>query len=255
MNGARAAAAGQPVAISPGTRNRLLGLMLAEDRAALEARAKPVTFKAGQAFFEPGQMIETVHFIEEGVVSGIILLQNGASVEAMIVGREGVVGALAYAGPVLAFGRAVGQIPGKALSVESAVLRDLVAERPHLRSLLERYSLKMQIDLAQSLACNALHRLEQRLSKWLLRCHDRVDGDTLVVTQEALAQMLASQRTTVSEMASTFQRQGLIGCRRGKIDVKRREQLERLTCECYATVVEREREFDIAVRSRADRPG
>ena len=95
------------------------------------------------------------------------------------------------------------------------------------------YASGLQAELEQSGACNALHRAEQRFAKWLLRCHDRIDGDTLHLTQEYLGSMLGSQRTTVNEAAQTLQKAGAIVYSRGKITIVDRAALERVACECY----------------------
>jgi CRP-like cAMP-binding protein len=106
-------------------------------------------------------------------------------------------------------------------------------ERPGLRAAVADYVIAVQNELEQSAACNALHRSDQRFAKWLLRCHDRVEGDTLQLTQEYLASMLGSQRTTVNEAAQSLQKAGAITYSRGRVTITDRATLERVACECY----------------------
>jgi CRP-like cAMP-binding protein len=89
---------------------------------------------------------------------------------------------------------------------------------------------------AQSVACNALHSVEQRFCRWLLSCHDRIDLDTVSLTQEFLADMLGVQRTTVTAVARSLQAKGMIRYRRGIVDILDRPGLEAISCECYDAV-------------------
>ena len=116
-------------------------------------------------------------------------------------------------------------------------LRALMDERPGIREPLRAYALGLVSELEQSIACNALHRADQRFAKWLLRCHDRSDGGVIPLTQESLAAMLGSQRTTVNEAAQHLQRLGALSYSRGRVTVQDRRVLERAACECYANPV------------------
>ncbi|WP_420479013.1 Crp/Fnr family transcriptional regulator [Brevundimonas sp. FT23028] len=217
--------------ISPG--NRLIEALDEADREAVLALAFPVEFAQGQIFHEPGDPVDHVYFIEHGVVSAVAVLQDGRTVETVMVGFEGVAGATAAATPQIATTRNVAQMAGGARRIEAARLRALAASRPAIRAVLAAYIAALQAELEQSAACNALHRAEQRLAKWLLRCHDRVDGAAFNLTQEYMASMLGSQRTTVNEAAQSLQKSGAITYSRGRITVLDRAALERAACECY----------------------
>jgi len=213
--------------------NRLIREMESDDREALLAIATPVEFSQGHVFNEPGDQIEHLHFIDSGICSAIAVLEDGRTVETVMVGREGVIGAIASIVPHASSTRSVAQVDGSAHRVEAARFRALAAQRSGVRETAARFMADLQGELEQSTACNALHRAEQRFAKWLLRCHDRVDGDTLNLTQEYLASMLGSQRTTVNEAAQGLQKAGAIAYSRGRITVLDRAALERVTCECY----------------------
>lgn len=215
-------------------RNLLIDSLPAEDRRALMDVARPFDFTLGHIFCDHGDVAATVDFIDRGVVSAVFAMKDGRSVEAYMVGREGATNPMAVEVAGICSARLVAQIAGSARRVEVAKLRTLAAERPAIRDALVGYAGRLLGELEQSTACNALHRAEQRFAKWLLRCHDRVDGDVLRLTQEFLANMLGAQRTTVNEAAQHLQKAGAIRYMRGSIQMKDRDALERASCECYA---------------------
>jgi CRP-like cAMP-binding protein len=224
--------------LTPG--NGLLQQLTAGDRAALEAHLTPANLKAGQVLNEPGTEITHLHFVTEGAVSGVVVLDSGMTIEALFIGREGAVGSMASASPYRSFGRTVVQVAGSGLRMDVRSFRALALERPAVAMVMDRYKSHLHADLAQSVACNAVHRVGPRLAKWLLRCHDRVQGDVLPLTQELMGQMIGSQRTTVTEQAGDLQRAGLIRYHRGQLELLDRAGLERAACECYAAVRARE---------------
>ena len=213
--------------------NHLIDSLPPDDRAALLEAARPFDFPLGHVFCEQGDPAAFADFIEQGVVSAVFTMQDGRSVESFMVGREGVTQAMAYESPAPSAARLVAQIAGAGRRLDVARLKALAAERPAIREALAAYVSRRLNELEQSTACNALHMAEQRFAKWLLRCHDRVDGDTLRLTQEFLASMLGAQRTTVNEAAQHLQRLGAIRYMRGTIHVLDRNALERAACECY----------------------
>ena len=213
--------------------NLLIRELDSDNREALLAIATPTEFAPGHVFSEPDDLIEHLHFIDSGFCSSVAVLEDGRTVETLMVGREGVLGVIASATPQRAHTRAVAQVAVSALRVEALRFRALAAQRPAIRDVVADYMARLQGELEQSSACNALHHAGQRFAKWLLRCHDRVDGDTLSLTQEYLASMLGSQRTTVNEAAQGLQKAGAIAYSRGHITVLDRAALERAACECY----------------------
>ena len=193
----------------------------------------PFDFEVGHVFCESGDSVSHVHFVDVGIISAVAVMTDGRTVETYMVGREGVTHATASSAPVHTFSRLAAQAAGTARRIEAGRLRLLSSERHGMRGILTAYAAGLQAELEQSGACNALHRAEQRFAKWLLRCHDRVDGDTLHLTQEYLASMLGSQRTTVNEAAQTLQKAGAITYSRGRVTITDRAALERAACECY----------------------
>ncbi len=214
--------------------NILIDGLRVDDRDLLLAVATDFDFQLGHVFMEPADVVENIYFVDEGIVSAVALLTDGRSVEAYMVGREGFIGSTAWLVPATTAVRYVAQAAGKARRVEARRVRDLVARSETLRIVMARYDAALQRELEQSTACNAVHTSEQRFAKWLLRAYDRAADDVLHMTQEFLATMLGSQRTTVNEAAQNLTRKGAIIYSRGRVTMVDRQSLEASACECYA---------------------
>lgn len=213
--------------------NRLIARLEPDDREALLQHCTRIEFPQGYVFFEPGDEIEHVHFIDSGIASSVAVLEDGRTVETVMIGTEGLTGSAAAFVPHRAFTRNTAQVDGSSRRIDAARLRQLCAARSGIREAVAAFAADLQGELEQSSACNALHRAEQRFAKWLLRSHDRVQADVINLTQEYLASMLGSQRTTVNEAAQGLQKAGAIAYSRGRIRVLDRAALERVACECY----------------------
>lgn len=214
--------------------NNLIEKLSPEDRVALISASSPFDFKVGHIFLEAGDAVDYVYFVTSGIISAVAAMEDGRTVEVFMVGREGVTHPAATGTDTInTYSRHAAQADGQSRRIEVSKLRELSNTRPGLRQVVADYASGLQAELEQSGACNALHRADQRFAKWLLRCHDRIDGDTLNLTQEYLGSMLGSQRTTVNEAAQTLQRAGAINYSRGKITIRDRSALERIACECY----------------------
>ena len=217
-------------------RNAVLESMPSGVRAALEPELKAVEFGHGHVFYKRGDLIETIHFPVDGVISVVTELTDGTSVETATVGRDGAVGLASALAPVKAHGLTIGQAPGMVLSAPTENLRRLAAESAPLRQLCVCYGDVLLAQAQQSVACNVLHDVEERFCRWLLMCDDRVVGGRVDLTQEFLAMMLGVQRTTISQVAGGLQAAGLIRYSRGRIDILDRAGLMLRGCECYETV-------------------
>ncbi len=213
--------------------NILIDGLSLEDRELLIAVATDFDFQLGHVFMEPADVVDHIYFVDEGIVSAVALMKDGRSVEAYMVGREGFIGSTAWQIPSTTAVRYVAQMAGKARKVDAKRVRELVTKSQGLRVSLATYHAALQRELEQSTACNAIHTSEQRFSKWLLRAHDRASDGVLQMTQEFLANMLGSQRTTVNEAAQNLTRKGAIAYSRGRVLVKDRHALELAACECY----------------------
>ena len=185
---------------------------------------------------DQGEKIDHVYFPNDGMVSLVVLVPDGRSVEVGIAGREGVIGTPIAVGLSRGPYRAISQIPGNATRISREALEETLPNAPALQLKFGRYILMQGLQMAQIAACNRLHELDQRLARWLLMCQDRVDSEVLPLTHEFLAQMLGSGRPSVSLTAAALEQAGLIENLRGKVRILNRKSLEAAACECYAVV-------------------
>jgi CRP-like cAMP-binding protein len=217
-------------------RNYVLLSMTDADRVALEPHFQRVDLASGAVLHEPGYPVEWVHFPNTAVASVVTVMADGRTVESDTVGYESVVGALSVLGSTIAVSRTFIQIPGTAVRVSGARIRQRAEVSSSLRQLLIRHANANLAQAHQSVACNALHALTQRLCRWLLMSQDRTAEDRIRLTQQYLATMLGVQRTTVTEALQDLTISGLIQQERGAIVIVDRPRIEALACECYDVV-------------------
>ena len=217
-------------------RNRLLAALPREVLERWLVHLEPEEMRLGDTVHEPGRPMPHAHFPTTAVVSLLHVMQEGASAEIAIVGRDGVVGMSPFAGDASTSTHGVVQGGGLAYRLPQAVLRDELARGGAAAELLLRFTQALLCQVTQTAACNRHHHIEQQLCRWLLLSLDRIDGDELVMTQELISHMLGVRREGVTQAALSLQRQGVIQYSRGHIVVPDRTLLEARTCECYATV-------------------
>ncbi|TYL71084.1 Crp/Fnr family transcriptional regulator [Bradyrhizobium cytisi] len=216
--------------------NLLLASLSPSDLAALQPHLKLGRFEQDQVLFEAGDTIDATYFPTSAVVSIVVTLSSGQVVEAAMVGRDGVVGASAALDGRMALSRGVIQLSGEAMVCSLAGLRGAAMQSQPLLSLLIRHEQTLYSQAQQSTACMAAHHVNARLCRWLLRSRDLSQSDTLLFTQEFLAEMLGVHRTSVTVVAHTLQEAGIIKYTRGKIQITNLEGLRDAACECYETV-------------------
>jgi len=214
------------------------------DLEQFATKLHPVPLELGDILYEPEQRIEHVYFPTSGVISLLAAFQDGSTVEAGLLGREGMLGTSVVLGAETTPHQALVQANGHALRMTA---RDLRAELQNdglmLDSLL-RYTHALFTQVAQTAACNRAHTLEQRLARWLLLTHDRVQQNEFAMTQDFLSRMLGVRRAGVSVAANTLREMRAIDYIRGAVIVLDRRALERASCECYRAVrVEYDRLF------------
>jgi CRP-like cAMP-binding protein len=216
--------------------NILLSLLSTSDLKRLEPYLKPTHFEQHHVLFEADEQIRHVYFPTGGVVSLVVTLSTGETVEVAMVGLDGVVGAAAALDGKVALSRGIVQLGGEIVVCDIEALKSTALQSPKLLALLIRHEQTVYAQAQQSAACFATHQVAARLSRWLLRARDLSGSDTLSFTQEYLAQMLGVRRTSVTVVAHTLQAAGLIKYARGKIQILNTEGLQDSACECYATV-------------------
>ena len=218
-------------------KNRLLATFDEEARALVIPSAELVEFKVGDEIQRAGAPVDRTLFPFDTLMGSLIVdLAGERSVEVASIGKEGAVGGIVSCGHAPAYARAEVQIAGPALSISLEALEKAKRESPFVHNLFCRYADYLLAQVMQSVACNSFHSIEARAARWLLTAQDRVGGNKLAFTQESLAELLGVQRTTVNAVARQLQDQGAIAYRRGAIEVRDRDVLERQACECYAAV-------------------
>ena len=176
------------------------------------------------------------YFLEDGLASVVLTLENGATVEVGVVGIDGVVGLPILLGAENMPGSTFIQVEGSGYRMPASKLKDCFERPGQLRNHLQKYLLANLAQSAQNAACNRLHNISERLARWLLTCHDRIQSDRMPLTHEFLGQMLGAPRTTVTLAAGMLHQPGLIDYSRGHITIKDRAGLENVACECYSVV-------------------
>jgi CRP-like cAMP-binding protein len=217
--------------------NGLLSALPPEDYRRLIAHGEEMSFDRDYVFYEADTPIRHVYFPLEGLVSIVTPLQEGETVEVLVVGREGMVGLGSLDSPDYTVPtRAVGQIAGRALKFNANVIREEFDRAGGLHNNLFHYIQFVMVQTGQNVACNRMHELEARLAKWLLMVRDRQNSNTFTLTHDFLAQMLGAQRASVTLAAGVLQRAGFINYYRGKIEIVAHEELEQVSCECYPAI-------------------
>jgi CRP-like cAMP-binding protein len=229
-------AAVHPSAEPGPARNRIFLGLPPPDRARLLAALQPVTFALGDVVSESGGRIDYIYLPTTCVVSSLYTTESGATAEMGLVGNDGVVGVPLFLGLDTAPNKAVAVVAGRAFRMRAKALREEFALGGPLHWSLLRYTQSLITQISLTAVCNRLHAVEQRLCRWLLMCHDRVESDELQMTQELISNMLGGRRETVTVAAGRLQDAGLIRYSRGHIRILDRAGLEASVCECYAIV-------------------
>jgi CRP-like cAMP-binding protein len=217
-------------------RNQLLLSIPEAEYVLIRSELEIVSLPHHRCLHEPHQPVDFVYFPSQGVISLVVVLKDGKTVEAGLVGNEGAAGVPAVLGLSRSPLREVVQIAGDGFRMRVGSLRELLRSTPDLQSTLHRYAAGLAMQVAQTAACNRLHNIEHRLARWLLMAQDRVESEVLPITHDFLATMLGTDRPSVSLAASVLQKLQIIHYRRGSLKVVNRKKLERFTCECYAVV-------------------
>jgi CRP-like cAMP-binding protein len=227
QSGERTNTDGKPVS------NILLLSISDNDYGALRPYLDYVSLPNHLVLHEGSGKLEFAYFPNRGLISLVVLMKDGRTAEAGIVGNEGFTGTPAAVGLSTSPLQAVVQISGDGFRVEVGALQNTLESTPNLRLLLSRYAVVQGMQVAQTAACNRLHDIKQRLARWLLMTQDRVDSESLPITHDFLATMLGTDRPTVSLTASILQQKKIIEYTRGAVKIVNRKKLEHSACECY----------------------
>ncbi len=228
--GERTNAEGKPVS------NKVLLWTPDNEYRLMRPYLKYIDLPSHLSLHEPAQSIEFVYFLNRGMVSQVVVTKDGRTVEVGVVGKEGYVGAGLAVGLSRSSVREILQIAGDGFQMKGDKLERVLQSAPQLQKMLGRHEGLQGMQVAQTAACNRLHEIQQRLSRWLLMTQDRVDSAALPITHDFIATMMGTDRSTVSVAAAALQKKGIIEYVRGAVNVMNRRKLEQSACECYAVI-------------------
>jgi CRP-like cAMP-binding protein len=216
--------------------NQILGVLPVDERERLFPHLELVSMPLGKVLYESGDALRHIYFPTDCIVSLLYVLENGASAEIAVVGKEGAIGVALFMGGETTPSRAIVQSAGFAYRLSGRRLKEEFNRHGQLLHVLLRYTQSLITQMAQTAVCNRHHSVDQQLCRWLLLSLDRLSTNELIMTQELIANMLGVRREGVTEAAGKLQKQGVIRYSRGRITVLDRAKLENLSCECYAVV-------------------
>jgi CRP-like cAMP-binding protein len=237
-SGERTGPEGKPIS------NRLLLLLGNKEFRAIRPKLKHLSLDHHVILHEANRKVDRVYFPDSGLVSLIVVMANGKMAEAGVVGNEGAVGLEGLFGIRRSLMREVVQVSGSAHSIETENLERLFRAHPDLSMRLTRFVIVNRMQISQTAACNRLHEVVHRLSRWLLMSQDRVDSGLIPMTHDFLAVMLGTDRSSVTEAAGVLQKRRAIEYTRGSVRVMNRKALEQSSCECYRLIREYNAELE-----------
>jgi CRP-like cAMP-binding protein len=225
--------------------NRVLLAVPANEFELLRADLTYIELPSHLSLHEPTEDIEFVYFPNRGMVSQVVVTKDGRTVEVGVVGNEGYVGSALATGLSRSSVREIIQVAGDGFRMMGGALKRILRSAPQLQLLLSRHTGLQGMQVAQTAACNRLHDIQQRLSRWLLMTQDRVGSGLLPITHDFIATMMGTDRTTVSLAASVMQKDGIIDYVRGAVKIVNRRKLEKSSCECYGVIQQLEDELGL----------
>lgn len=221
--------------------NQLLGALEHECRRRIERAYEPVSMKLGTVVCEAGATLDHAYFPQGAVLSLLTVMDSGAAIETANIGREGAFGLFAAMYSRVSFNRCLVQLEGPMQRCPIEILEREFERSAEVRNLFVSYSETLLSQVQQTVGCNALHSVEQRMCRWLLMMDDRAEGEPMQYTHEFLAEIMSVNRTSVSQAALAMKDAGLITYQRGKMQVVDHSVMEKASCECYGIV---KRRFD-----------
>jgi len=208
------------------TQNNLLNALPIGDLERIRPLLQKVDLPSGKVLYEPDEKISHVYFPDRAMISVVAYTESGQAAEVAVIGNEGATGLDVVMGSDTAPNQFITQLPNGALRMRTADIREEFHRCGAMHDLLLAFTRNLIVQLSQTAICNRLHSMEQRLSRWLLMCRDRTASEVLPLTQEFLAIMLGSTRTSVTLTAIEIQNHGFIAYKRGKITIVDREGLK-----------------------------
>lgn len=217
-------------------RNEFLHVLADSDRARLVVAGRSVELPSRFSFYEPGQLPRAIWFLNTGMASELVRLADGHTMDGSPVGLRGFVGVPAILHADSSFHHCVMQVPGDALRVPVAVVKDMFDNSAGFRGVVGRFLEARYVQATQNAACNLLHNMEQRLARWLLITRSHTGNDEFHISQEYLSEMIGANRSTVTQTLGALERSGLIQLDRGAVRLVSYLELCKVACECYRVI-------------------
>jgi len=219
--------------------NGLLAALPPADFGMLVPHLRKVSLERDAVLVRSGDPIDQIYFPESGTIAFIMEMPNGQTVATAVVGNEGAVGLLTALGPSLSPLTAVVRVAGTSLQISPARFHAAFNRSGAIRHAVQTHARALLAQVQHVAACNALHSVEARMARWLLHIHDRVDGDVLPLTQEALSELLGVRRTTVTLVVRKLRMSRAIRSNRRSLIEIDRPRLEAAACYCYKAMCRR----------------
>ncbi len=230
QSGERTSAAGKAVS------NKILLSIPTSEYREIRPYLEHLALPSHLTLHEPSAKLEFVYFVNRGLISLIVPMNDGQTVEAGVVGNEGAAGVPIVVGLTKSPVREIVQIAGDGFKFRANAMPKLLKLTPQFQMTVTRYAVVQGMQVAQTVACNRLHHIVQRLARWLLMAQDRVDSGLVAMTHDFLATMLGTNRPTVSSAAAVLQKRKAIEYIRGAVKIVNRKKLEASACECYGVI-------------------
>ena len=216
--------------------NKILLSLSSKECSQILPKLEFVRLKLHQVLHEAGETIKSGYFVNAGLMSILAVQPDGKTVEVGLIGREGFVGLPLLVGYNNSPTRVMTQADGTAYRCDAETLKQLTRQCPELHQQLHRFAHQLAMQTTQIAACNRLHDVVERLARWILMSQDRVGSAKLPLTQEFLAHMLGTRRSSVTVAAGALQKAGMISYTRGSVTILDRPKLEAAACDCYEIV-------------------
>ena len=222
--------------------NLLLDHLPDEVRNRLSGQLTPISLSRGQIIHKPGDKIRALHFPTTCIISVMVTMRDGRTVEAGAIGSREVVGINAFMGArEITQTEYVVQLSGQAIKIEANSMKTEFDRNTEMRDVMLRYMQAFIAQISQNVACNRLHDTDQRFARWLLEVRDRVQSDEFPLTHSFMAETLGIRRASVTDAATKLKKLQVIETKRGKIRIKHLQDLEKVSCECYVAL---KKEYD-----------
>lgn len=222
----------------PSLRNRLLSILPIDEFARIAPALEPVDLARGEIIVGAHEAIERVYFLSSGIASVVTASKDGQRAEAGMVGREGFCPTSAGVGGAISVHEVLMQVPGQAYWMPLTFLSGVLPKNPVFANLLARFIQTFAVQISFTALCNANYQIDQRLARWLLMCHDRVDGEEITLTHDFVSLMLAVRRPSVTNAFHVLEGRKLVVAERGRVTVRDRKGLEAFAGGAYGDAEE-----------------